>query len=295
MSCESYQQSSLDFGWDEPTRRRAAEVLDHIRSCPACQARLREFDRIADALSSDESTDAIPPGGWAAFERRLAGTAPHHPARPMAWLRPTLAIAASFVLVAGAFTLGRFIPRPDPEPVAVHPVTPASIARDTAAIAPSKVNHEVRAFDQVSKVFDGRASWMLVANGASDVGVAPAALAGESRNVLLLRLTVTRGKQIASDADLLVVPGQTANLTVPLHDSGHSLHYRIGTSAEEPTRLAVWLDINTPQGGQPLAALATNLQVEPGQKVTAGQLATSAGDYELTIGFVRARMPGATP
>jgi len=100
--------------------------------------------------------------------------------------------------------------------------------------------------------------------------------------VLLLRLTVTHGGQLASDADLLVIPGQTANLTVPMQ-GGQSLKYRIGTSADEPTRLTVWLEVSTPHGGEALGALSTNLDMDPGQKVTAGQLATTAGEYELKI------------
>jgi hypothetical protein len=158
---------------------------------------------------------------------------------------------------------------------------------------PAQLNHEVSAFDQVSKVFDGRASWMLVSDEASDVGVAPQVVSA-AHQVLLLRLTLTLGGRIASEADLLVVPGQSANLTVPLAGE-NSLHYRIGTSADEPTHLSVVLEVNTPQGGQPLAGLSTNLRVEPGQNVTAGQLSTSDGEYELRIGFARAALPRERP
>jgi endonuclease/exonuclease/phosphatase family metal-dependent hydrolase len=108
--------------------------------------------------------------------------------------------------------------------------------------------------------------------------------------VLLLRLTLMHGRTIASDADLLVIPGQTANLKLPLK-GGQTLHYRIGTSTDEPTRLSLWLEVQTPLGGQPIAALSTHLQLEPGQGVTAGQLATSAGDYELKIAFAREDLP----
>jgi hypothetical protein len=57
----------------------------------------------------------------------------------------------------------------------------------------------------------------------------------------------------------------------------------------------LWLDINTPRGGQPLAALATTLRVEPGQRLTAGQLSTSAGEYQLNVGFARAALPEGRP
>lgn len=304
MSCDSCLQSALDFGWDEPARRRAAEVLDHLRACPACRALLEEFDRLTAVLAAPGAGDVEPPGGWDAFERRLMTAQPGSPrGRRFNWIPPVAAVAASILIATAAFTIGRSIaPRTAAAPLASNRAESTMATEQRGAFEPPQLSHEVNAFDQVSKVFDGRASWMLVSNGASDVGVAPHPVAAASRDVLLLRLTMTRGGQVASEADVLVVPGQTANLTVPLHADGgdagggaHSLHYRIGTSADEPTRLAVWLDINTPQGGQPLAALATNLQVEPGRKVTAGQLATSAGDYELTIGFARAQLPGATP
>lgn len=290
MSCQSVQQSVLEFGWDAAARGRAAEILDHIRSCPVCQERLKLYDRITDALFTPEAVGAEPPGGWVAFQRRLSDATPVASRRITLRLRPVGAIAASIGIVVAAFMLGQTASRPDLKPIALMPSSRTS-PDERPTFAPRQISEDVEAFNQVSQVFDGRASWMLVANGASDVGVENQPVLAGAGDVLLLRLTTTRAGKVASDADLLVVPGQTANLTVPLNSGGHSLHYRIGTSSGEPTRLAVWLDINTKQGGQPLAALATNLDVEPGQTVTAGQLATSAGEYEFTIEFVRARLP----
>jgi hypothetical protein len=61
------------------------------------------------------------------------------------------------------------------------------------------------------------------------------------------------------------------------------LHYRIGTSAAELTRLTLGLDLKTPQGKEPLAVLATTVQVHPGQPLSAGKLTTSEGEYELKV------------
>jgi len=70
---------------------------------------------------------------------------------------------------------------------------------------------------------------MLVSDEASDCGFGATRRGRGAAKVLLLRLRVTRGSAVLSNADLLVIPGQSANLTVPLK-GGHSLHYRIGTS-----------------------------------------------------------------
>ena len=287
MSCESYRQLLLDLGLDEAARKRTAAILAHGETCPECREAARDLDRVRAALQTFQ-TDAEPTGGWAAFEQRLAANPPRPITPRWSWRAPLMGIAASLLIAGVSFQLGRMLTTGHPEPVAV--AMPGPAFPESNAFAPAQLNHEVKAFDQVSKVFDGHASWMLVSNDASDVGIASHPVSATARHVLLLRLTVTRGGQIASDADVLVIPGQTANLNVPLSE-GNSLHYRIGTSTGEPTRLGILLELNTSHGGEPLAALSTQLQMQPGQKLTAGQLATSAGDYELKIGFARADLP----
>jgi len=284
MSCDAYRESLLDFDWDEATRQRAAALLNHLASCPDCQAAVRDFDRLRKSLAAPES-DGEPVDGWTQFEGRLTASALP---RQFRWRLPFLAFAASLLIAAIAFHLGRtFLPL---SPLSIvttesNPL-PTSLA---ASFLPQKILYDVRAFDQVSKCFDGHASWMLVSDDASDVGTTADTLHG-SRKVLLLRLTLTHGPTVASDADLLVIPGQTANLNVPIK-GGESLHYRIGTSADEPTRLSLWLEVQTPLGGQPIAALSTHLQLVSGQRITAGQFATSAGAYELKIAFAREDLP----
>jgi hypothetical protein len=283
MPCDEFRQFLLDTGWDASDRARAAEALRHVENCQSCRDALAELDRLRQTLGSFR-TDAQPAGGWEAFERRLLAGA-----NPRVWRRPPImAIAASVLIVGGlAFFLGRWSDRPTA--VAVPGAEPVAVS---AQFAPQRVSHEVNAFAQVSQVFDGRASWLMMSNAASDVGLSTEAVSAQAKNVLLLRLTLTRSGAIVSDADLLVVPGQSANLTVPL-EAGQSLHYRIGTSTDEPTRLSVWLEVKTPAGEAPLAALATNLRMRPGERTTAGQLSTTAGEYELRIAFSRANLPGA--
>ena len=183
--------------------------------------------------------------------------------------------------------------KPGENALAIAPTAMTQPTVSSPHFEPHEISQAVSAFDEVSKVFDGRASWMLVSHDSSDVGVASYPI-DSGRKVLMLRLTVTRGGQIASDADLLVIPGQTGKLTVPIKAASRC-GYRIGTSADEPTRLTVWLEVATPHGGEALGALSTNLNLDPGQKVTAGQLATTAGEYELKIAFSRATLPEAKP
>jgi hypothetical protein len=144
----------------------------------------------------------------------------------------------------------------------------------------------------VADVYDGRAGWMMVSKDNSDVGITPAPVL-PGKKVLLLRLDLWHGRDLVSDSDLLVLAGQTADLTVPL-ENDQSLHYRVGTARESaddaasPEHLNLMLELKTPSGHRPLAALSTTLQLHPDQKVTAGRLTTSAGEYELKIEFKEA-------
>lgn len=293
MSCTTFLDFSLDHDWDEPMRRRAAEMLAHLESCPDCQAGILEDDRIRQALGAFQSS-AEPPDGWDNFERRLDMRPPH--SLPIGkdqtgfgarWL----AIAASLLIaMGGVFEAGRAFRNAGPATLAkMSAPTPAA----NAVFAPPELRNEVSAFRQVSQVFDGRAGWMLVSDEANDVGVTTSSDM-PAHQLLLLRLTLAHGGESASDADLLVVPGQSANLTLPL-DAGRSLHYRIVTSSQDPTRISVWLAIKSRVGAETLAALSRNLQLRPGQKTNAGNLTTSAGAYELKIGFASADLAGSKP
>jgi len=286
MSCDFIRQLLLDFGWDAEARQRASQVLAHLETCSTCRQASEDFDRLRRTLD-DSADDSEPHGGWESFENRLSTAVNRSQPARLRWL----AVAAAVVLASGAFELGRRLEKPNVAPIALTRSAPQSAPN--SHFEPHEISQAVSAFDQVSKVFDGRASWMLVSHESSDVGVVTQPV-DSSRKVLLLRLTVTHGGQLASDADLLVIPGQTANLTVPMQ-GGQSLKYRIGTSADEPTRLTVWLEVSTPHGGEALGALSTNLDMDPGQKVTAGQLATTAGEYELKIAFARAALPEGKP
>lgn len=290
MSCETIQHTLFELGCGSADRERIARALKHLDECATCREAVADLDTLRGAFAAG-SEEPEPAGGWDAFERRLAGQVYASPGR--SWRRVTMALAASLLIAGTAFEFGRIV---------VRSVVPLQVATTGASAAgeelgshftPGDITHEVNAFHQVSQVLDGRAGWMLVSDKASDVGVADGAL--DTGKVLLLRFTVLADGGKVSEADLVSIPGQTANLTVPL-EAGTTLHYRVGTSIDEPTRLSLWAEIRTPSGAEPLAALSTDLRMQSGEKRTAGELSTSAGKYVLNVGFARASFPsGVTP
>lgn len=206
------------------------------------------------------------------------------------------AVAASLLLGALGFWLGKHYSSLSPlagtQPTNGIGSSPGSSLADGPRIrwTDTEVAQQAGAFEQVQQVFDHRAKWLLVANGDSDLGLSEEPLASAhdtNMHILLLRLTMLHQNQVVSTADLAIVPGQSAKLNVPL-SGGNSLRYEIGTSEQEPTRLSLWVELQTPHGGETLAALATTLQLHPDEKASAGQLVTSSGRYELKVAFSRA-------
>ena len=294
MSCDDVRQSLLQLGWSPADRLRAQQVLSHLESCAECRQAADDYQRLTELLSSS-SDQGRPADGWANFERRLERVAAG-PAKPW-WFPATATVAASLLIAATAFTVGRFM-----TPVRTITITaPAPAERGNGnggAVAFTQftaqdISRGVKEFQEVSGAFDRRASWVMDASGQADVGIADAPV-DQGQQLLLLRLSMSRDKAVVSSTDLVIVPGHDANLTAPLQQ-GRKLHYKIATSAGQPTHLSIWVEIQTPQGDQTLAALATDLQVEPNRQIKAGQLVTSAGNYELHIGFAQAAMPKGAP
>lgn len=297
MSCDEVRQFLLD---DEDGRSRAV-VESHLKQCSACQVASAGYARIRNVLQpTSRDRAAEPDAGWETFEQRLLAqkllAAPRtnvrrgEGARIGARARFGWAVAASVVLGAAGFQAGRWYPN--------HPAPLASDIKRTdgpettkpppthARLAEADVTRQVRAFEEVSQVFDGRASWVMVSDHAADMGLAPQPLERPQPALLLLRLTMLRGNQIVSQTDLAIVSGQSADLSVPI-PAGRTLRYQIDTTRDQPTRLNLWAEVQTPAGGQALAALATTLQPKPGRNITAGRLTTAGGVYELQVEFAQ--------
>jgi hypothetical protein len=290
-SCEEIREFCLECEWPDGDLQRALEAMAHLQSCPACAAAAAEFSRMRSVLKN-ENTGA-PSGGWSAFEKRLLETAVHR-AKPARW--GWLAIAASVLIAMGGYGVGRWTNRP-----ILATLPPAgteasgSVQGATGALSQADIDGRVKAFHEISGVFENRAAWLLVGDNTSDMGVSNGAINHETQ-VYLLRLTMLKSKKVISTADLVILPGQAASLTVPTDESS-SLRYRIRTSEDQPTRLMISSQLMTPKGAEVVAALETTLQIKPGQKLSAGNMVTTSGDYELQIAFGRSELgqTGQTP
>ncbi len=313
MPCGHARQLLLDGGWSERERHDLAAALAHAADCPDCAAALAAFDEMRTAIDARHA-DAVPAGGWDAFADRLASTVSAAGASPTMTTtrlrRRGTAAAACVVIGVAGFLAGRLGGPASPglatngtgttSPVEARPTTSKQTeARPHVPTpTPGDVARGAAAFAQLSEVFDRRASWMLVSDAGSDVGLSSDVIP-PARRLLVLRLTVLRGEAVVSSADLVIVPGRTADLTLPL-GGGQELHYQIDTSADPPTRLSLWLELTTPRETRTLAALATNLNLRPGEGVSAGRFTTPAGPYELRVAFADAHAgpapaPAAAP
>ncbi len=304
MSCDEVRQVLLDDAANDGDGggRSRPDVAAHLQQCTACRAAEDDYARIRDLLQPTAHERAAEPlGGWDAFEARLPTTSRPNPARGEGRRIGTrlgigMGLAASLLLGIAGFEVGRWYATPPAQLASGNDSTVESQTRSTlpphARFAAADVTRHMRAFEEVSQVFDGRASWVMLSDDATDMGLAPQPLDGQRPHLLLLRLTMLRENQIVSETDLAIVAGQSANLTVPI-PHGRTLRYQIDTTRDQPTRLNLWVEVQTPAGGQALAALATEMRAEPGRKVSAGRLTTAGGVFELQVDFAQAPATGA--
>ncbi len=278
MECDGTRELFLKHDELLSDRKRVLAAVEHLKSCAECQAALADYADLREVLRNPSHVEPV--GGWGQFQDRLKSTARHSERVTFIGWRSASAVAASITLLALAIIGSSYLNnRPIPHEGQLMATS------GTSRFSPAEVPQQVQAFAKVSEAFDNRASWMLISDHSSDVGVAETAIT--ERSLVLLRLTLLRAQSVVSKADLVLVPGQQADLTLPLSD-GKSLHYRISASRTTPTSLSVWLEIENPQApSETLAALATQLPLAPGQVVSAGQLATTSGAYELKVGFAR--------
>ena len=283
MECETVQRELLHLDWDDAQRQRMIELLGHLEGCESCRSALEDFDRLRGELAADD-TEVEPSGGWSAFEDRLT--------RPMTsrrwrWRWTPPALAASLLLAVAGWSLylgGRGDHGPGIAGRAPAGDPPQRLR--SLGFTPREVADRVEVFDEVSRDFDRRAQWVVIGDKTTDLGL------GEQdqpvgQGLLLLRLTLSGDDDVASRVDLVIVPGQRAELTVPT-DEGPHVRYRVNTSDGEPIRLQLWVDLIRPDGERStMAALATDLTLEPGQVTSAGRMVTSSGRYELNVGIYR--------
>jgi hypothetical protein len=288
-NCEATRQLLLDVAPDAAERRAIAAAMAHLDGCELCAQAMRQFDQVRSTLTADASAD--PAGGWEAFEARLQSSLEHQASpRPILFrlLRPAGAIAAGVMLAVAGFLWGAQRARP---PVAkTRDVEPATLA----ALSKADVTRQLRAFGEIDQVFEGRTRWLLLTNAGADVGLDEnSAAAGATRpseeKVMLLRLSVSRGDEIVSTADLVIVPGKTAELRLPTRDGG-IVRYRLATSGIDPSKLALRAEMRTGAGAEPQASLGTDLLLRPDRGTDAGALITPKGKYDVKVSFAAATL-----
>jgi hypothetical protein len=283
MNVEQVKQTLLEYGWDAAERRHIAAILREIDSDEECRRAASEYDRIREVLAAPES-DEEPIDGWEAFEERLTGVC--RARRTWNW-RSIAAVAASLLLALVGYNLVNM--RGSPERPEIRASALAGLQ-----FTPAEIRNNVSAFEEVADVFDRRASWLMLSQHASDLGLGTDPSEAH-QHMLLFRLTLAHADVVISSADLIIIPGQTAAVTVPCA-GGRQLRYHVATSSERPTRLTLWAELQTVSGeGETLAALATDLHIEPGQVFDAGEMVTSTGGYELQVSFSDAPWPGSRP
>jgi hypothetical protein len=302
-ACEASRRFVLDLNWGEDQRRRAADALRHIENCEACRAATSDFDRLRELLSEPMGAATDNPDcdridvGRVNAPRRITS-------------RGFRAIAAAVTIaIIGASALWAVVHGYRVNRVVIAPPTTNSSNDTIAPLAASDVANRVAAFEQVNDALDRRAGWMLVSDSASDVGLDPASATDEHR-LLLVRLTLSRhgagagaggAPQVLSLADLAIRPGRKAALSLPLAD-GRELHYELAAGASDPVRLALWAELrpgstsretNQMSGAaerEPLAALATTLDLRSGASTRVGALVTVSGQYEVSLAFSSAKL-----
>jgi hypothetical protein len=286
LTCQVVREGLLECDWTADQRERMLALLAHASECRSCAAAMQEFDSIRAVLQPATSTPE-PTGGWERFEQDLQTVcaASMRPAR----LWRGWALAASLAVAAvgwGLYGLGAR---------QTGPTSRAAGNGDLAAlqITPQEAQQQANVFQEVTQAFDQRTTWMLLSDRQTGLGLADDPV-DAPRRLILLRLTVLRADTVISSADLVVVPGQTAQLDVPF-EPAQQLHYVIGTSSGDQTSLSIWAEVRKPDGGhETLAALATNLQAQVGKVLDAGQLVTSTGKYQFKIVYSQVALPERT-
>jgi hypothetical protein len=280
MDRENAKQTLLDYGWDAAERHHIAEALHFAEQDAACQQALGAYDRVRAALRPDGDA-AEPVGGCEAFAARIAQTA--RPRRLRAWLRVSATAAGILLGAVGGYTWRTA--------ATARAVESGAEPRVAPAFAAHEVRDSVAVFKQVAEVFDQRASWVLVGDQASDVGLGRDPAQPEDR-LLVLRLVLSKGSEVVSSADLVTVPDGGADVTVPM-GGGLRLRYHIATGGQPQTRLSIWAELErTADAGRALASVATELPLQPGQVLRAGEMVTATGRYALNVAVAQARLTG---
>ena len=257
----------------------AEAVALHLRECEPCRAAAAEYQAIRAALKPAD-TPPTPPGGWNAFDQRLALTA-RTPRR--SWWRPPALSPALTKVAAGlliALTLFNVA-------LLLRPASPRAPVESAAANHPPAPQLSdalvAKAFATVAHEFEGRATWVMLSPQDNDLGLSPQPVA--ATDLLILQLNLSRGPTTISQIQLAIVPGETARVSVP-STTGEYIDYVISTDARDLHHIGLSMAVagsKTLPDGADLGTMATSVTIGYGHHTQAGQILTREGTYDLSL------------
>ncbi|MBN1909469.1 MAG: hypothetical protein JW818_07010 [Pirellulales bacterium] len=292
--CNALQREILDGDWDRARLDAARRILDHLDGCEACRAVLEEYDELRSLLKCPEAPAPIEPRPL-----RLNDVSPTEVSSKSAGQRrrggPLWSVAMAVTLLIAAVGWSLFLQsRADRARMAQAPQgtpTKQTQSQPVAQVSQESIDQSVEVFGNVSNDFDGQAGWVLVSSDSAELGLRPAA-ADKPDKLMVLRLVLTHGDKVLSDADLVIVPGEAARFSVPLGPD-RELLYEIAASDTESSLLVELRRPDLP--GEALAALATTRKADPGQIRDVGRLVANGDDYKLAVACTAVNTSGARP
>jgi hypothetical protein len=326
QSCEPCQLALRDY--DKLTALLGTgEDLDE--ALPAID-RLDEHHQPSTTADSPptlaDQASVSPTGGWEAFEKKLLAAARGGRQRggrqrggrqgPVSmrihwWLGALGSVAAMVALAWGAYHLGKNAPGARGETPVVNLSSVGTPNSTLVRLSPDDLAEKVRIFFAIDHTLDGRARWLMLSGlNSIDVGLIDQCPQGPTTRgigdkILLVRLNLVCGNDVVSQADVLIVAGTTANVVVPT-DMGVPLRYHIVTSALDPMRLRVQVQVPGEAGAVEVATshqavsasatavLGTSLDLEPYLDASAGRIVLGRQTFDLQVAAAAASssLPG---
>jgi len=287
------EQWLLDKDLTRKDLQYAASILKRVEQDADLDEALGDYDQLRESLQicqiDDDVEEVKPSAGWAKFSQSLEAASRiqtprfqyHKQPHVIAIARWASTMAAAVVMLMIGWWGAQWTSDTN-LPIPRHTDSAYQLASNL--LLPSNVQEQARAFHQVSEVFDRKTSWVAFSNGQSMMGLGEG-LPLTMDQPVLLRLTVTHIDQIVSQTDLAIIPGQQAELTLPL-DNARFLHYRLKlTRSLQPDLVLVATLLEDGELPQPITTVSTSLQLIDGQVQGAGQLVTNSGEYQIALGF----------
>lgn len=197
-------------------------------------------------------------------------------------------MAALFVigLLLGLMAAQTFYSIPAPSPPhhsSNHLTNHVKPAQEHPNAVPSAeaLKTQLAAFEQVSDFLNQRAAWLAVSSDIQDIGVSDRTLSPEF--LTQIRVTAMQDDQTVSTTDILLVPGEPAQLVAPLHH-GRQVVY---TLMIDPERRDLSFSVRVENARNPSQSASIGTVVPLGKQsiIPAGQVQLGESSYRLLLGY----------